>query len=222
MVPLIVSTGFLDGLNPCAFAVLLFFIAFLFTIKRTKRSVWKMGIVYIFAIFLAYLLIGLGLLKAFIFSGAPHLMAKIGAYLLIILGLINLSNFLLPKNKKIKLGVPGFSKKYIKSWLYRATLPAAFISGFLVGLCTFPCSGGMYVAIIGLLAAKTTYVQGLIYLIIYNIFFVVPLLIILIAASSKKMSENIMKWESSQSKLIKLILGVIMILLGLAILYWFI
>ncbi|RME54932.1 hypothetical protein D6777_02210, partial [Candidatus Woesearchaeota archaeon] len=222
MLPLIVVTGFLDGLNPCAFAVLLFFIAFLFTIRKTKRNVLAMGLVYIFAIFIAYFLIGLGLLKAFIFTGAPHLMARIGAYLLIILGLINVANFLLPNKSKIRLGVPAFSKKYIKLWIYRATLPAAFVAGFLVGLCTFPCSGGMYVAIIGLLSAKTTMLQGLIYLVIYNILFVVPLVIILLATSSKRMADKINKWEESEKKHMKLILGVVMIALGLAILFWFI
>jgi len=220
ILPLIISTGFLDGINPCAFAVLLFFIAFLYTIRKTKTNVWKMGIAYILAIFIAYFLIGLGLMKAFIFTGSPHLMAKISAYLLIGLGILSLANFILPK--KVNLGVPKFSKHYLKIWMYKATIPAALIVGFLVGLCTFPCSGGMYVAIIGLLAAKTTYNQGLVYLVIYNIMFVMPLVIILLTASSKKATDKIARWESSQSKVIKLVSGVIMIALGLAILFWFI
>ncbi len=60
MLPLITTTGFLDGLNPCAFAVLLFFIAYLFTIRKTRASIWKMGLVYISAIYLVYLGIGVG------------------------------------------------------------------------------------------------------------------------------------------------------------------
>jgi len=221
MLPLILSTGFLDGINPCALAVLLFFIAFLYTIHRTKANILKMGITYILAIFLAYFLIGLGLIKAFVFTGYPHLIAKIGAYLLIMLGIINISNFLLP-NHSINLGIPAFSKKYLKQWMYKSTIPAAFVMGFLVGLCTFPCSGGMYVAIVGLLAANTTYLQGMFYLIVYNIMFVMPLVIILVATSSKRATNRISKWEQSQSKVLKLVLGVIMIALGLAIIFWFV
>ena len=220
MLPLILSTGFVDGINPCAFAVLLFFIAFLYTIKRTKASIWKMGVTYIIAIFLAYFLIGIGLMKAFIFTGAPHLMARISAYLLIFLGLVNLYNHF--SRHKIKLGVPGFSKEFIKRWMYEATIPAAFVVGFLVGLCTFPCSGGMYVAIIGLLAASSTYVEGLAYLVIYNVMFVMPLVIILLFASSKRMTDKLDKWERSKSGLIRLISGIIMLAVGLAILWWFI
>ncbi len=221
MLPLIVSTGFLDGINPCAFAVLLFFIAFLYTIHKTKASIWKMGVTYIFAIFLAYFLIGIGLMKALIFTGAPHLMAMIAAYLVIFLGLVHVYNFYFPK-KKINWGIPSFSKKYIKHWMYRATIPATFVVGFLVGLCTFPCSGGMYVAVVGLLATKATYLQGLTYLVIYNIFFVMPLIIMLLFASSKRMTEKISKWERSESRLIKLISGLVMIALGIIILVWFI
>ncbi len=221
MLPLIISTGFLDGINPCAFAVLLFFLAFLYTMHRTKASIWKMGATYIFAIFLAYFLIGLGLMKAFIFTGSPHLMAKISAYLLLGLGIINFYGYIVP-NTKIKLGIPSFSKKYLQNWIYKATIPAAFIVGFLVGLCTFPCSGGMYVAVVGLLAVKATYIQGLTYLVIYNIFFVTPLIIMLLLASNEKTTEKLSIWERSESKIVKLISGIVMIALGLIILIWFV
>jgi cytochrome c biogenesis protein CcdA len=221
MLPLILSTGFLDGINPCAFAVLLFFIAFLYTIHKTKASIVRMGVTYISAIFLAYFLIGIGLVKAFIFTGAPHLMAKISAYLLIVLGILNLANFVLP-NMKFKLGIPSFTKEYLQKWMHKATIPAAFVLGFLVGLCTFPCSGGIYVAIVGLLAAKTTYMKGMLYLVAYNIMFVMPLVIILIAASSKGMTDRLSRWERSHSKIVKLVSGIVMIALALAILIWFI
>lgn len=222
MLPLIITSGFLDGINPCAFAVLLFFITFLYTIHKRKANIIAMGIAYIFAIFIAYFLIGLGLIKAFIFTGSPHLMAKIGAYLMIILGAVVIANHFMPKGKNINLGIPTFSKKYFQKWIYKATVPSALVAGFLVGLCTFPCSGGIYVAVVGLLAAKTTYVQGMTYLIIYNIMFVMPLVFILVAASSKMMTERISKWERSESRVIKLISGIVMIFLGLIILFWFI
>lgn len=221
MLPLILSTGFLDGINPCAFAVLLFFIAFLYTIQRTKTHILQMGIAYIFSIFLAYFLIGIGLVKAFIFTGHPHLMAVISAWIMIVLGGINIGNILIP-GMNINLGIPSFSKDYLKQWMYKATIPTTFVLGFLVGLCTFPCSGGMYVAVVGLLATKTSFTQGMIYLILYNIMFVMPLVLILAVASNKRATDRITKWEQSKSKLMKLSSGIIMILLGLAFLLWFI
>ncbi|MDP3980386.1 MAG: hypothetical protein Q8Q33_03110, partial [Chlamydiota bacterium] len=177
MLPLVISTGFLDGINPCAIAVLLLFIAFLYTIRKTKTHILKMGASYILAIYLAYFLIGIGLVKAIVLTGYPHFAATLGAYLLIALGILNISSYLFA-NMKFEIGIPSFSKEYLKQWMYRATVPATFILGFLVGLCTFPCSGGMYVAIVGLLAAKADYTQGLVYLMVYNFMFVLPLVII--------------------------------------------
>ncbi len=220
LLPTILISGFLDGINPCAFAVLLFFIAFLFSLKRTKAAIWRMGIVYTSAIYLAYLLIGFGITKAILFTDSPHFMAKLGAWLVIILGGINLVNHFFPKFP-LKLRIPQASKETIKYWVYKATLPAAFVLGFLVGLCTFPCSGGIYVAIIGLLVAKTTYWTGVGYLLLYNLMFVVPLIIILVLSSNKYAVEKLTTWEQSESKAMRILSAAVMIGLGAVILVWF-
>ena len=220
LLPVVLVSGFLDGINPCAFAVLLFFIAFLFSLKKTRGSIWKMGLVYIGAIYLAYFLIGLGITKALLFANAPHFMAELGAWLVIILGVINLLGILFP-SFPIKLKIPAASKETLQNWMHKATLPAAFVLGFLVGLCTFPCSGGIYVAIIGLLAARTTYFTGLGFLILYNIMFVVPLFIILLLSSNKYAVEKLARLEQTESKHMKLISAFTMIALGAIILVFF-
>lgn len=220
LLPIVLGSAFLDGINPCAFAVLLFFIAFLFSIKRTRAGIWKMGAVYIFAIFLAYFLIGLGLLKAVMFSNSPHFMAQLGAWLVIGLGTINIVNHFFPRFP-VKLRIPHASKDAIKRWTHKATLPAAFVLGFLVGLCTFPCSGGIYVAIIGLLASQTTYWGGLGYLVFYNVMFVMPLVVILLLAANKYAVNKITAWEQSESRRLKLLSAGTMIALGIVILVWF-
>lgn len=217
---IITSSAFLDGLNPCAFAVLLFFIGFLFTIKKTKAKIWKMGLVYIGAIYLAYLLIGLGIAQAIIISGAPHLMAKVGAYLVIGLGVIQLLGVAFP-SFPMKLRIPLDTKATLEKWMYKATLPASFIGGFLVGLCTFPCSGGIYVAIIGMLTAQSTAMEGTFWMLWYNLIFVSPLIILLLLASNNKTTEKLQKWEQAESMHMKLLIGVFMIALGAIILIFF-
>jgi cytochrome c biogenesis protein CcdA len=221
LLPTVLISGFLDGLNPCAFAVLLLFIAFLFSIKRGKADVLKMGIIYISAIYLAYLLIGFGILKAVMFSNAPHFMAKLGSWLVIILGLINIINHFAPKFP-IKLGIPHVSKDAIQTWMRKATLPAAFVMGFLVGLCTFPCSGGIYVAIIGLLALKTTYWVGVGYMLVYNLMFIAPLIILLALSSNPYTLIKMGEWQKKHRKAEKLIMGLTMIALGVIIIIFFI
>lgn len=220
LLPIVLVSGFLDGINPCAFAVLLFFVSFLFTLKRTRKDIFKTGAVYIFAIFLAYFAIGLGLVGTIMFIDSPHAMAKIGAWLVIILGIINVIGILFP-NFPIKLRIPHVAKGTIKEYVHKATLPSAFILGFFVGLCTFPCSGGIYVAIIGLLVSQTTYATGIAYLILYNIMFIAPLILILLALSNKRALETFSKYEQSKVPQIKIMGAGAMIVLGLAILIWF-
>jgi cytochrome c biogenesis protein CcdA len=137
LLPLVLVTGFLDGLNPCAFAVLLFFIAFLFTIRRTTASMWAMGTIYIAAIYLAYFLIGLGLMQAAVFTNRHHLMARIGAWLVIGLGLINVKDYVFPQ-LPIHLRIPTIAHGPIQDWLKRATFPTAAVGGFLLGYAPSP------------------------------------------------------------------------------------
>lgn len=218
---LITGSAFLDGLNPCAFAVLLFFIAFLFSIKRTRAGIWKMGLTYVFGIYLAYLLIGLGIAQAIVISGSPHLMAYIGAYLVIGLGAIQLLGIIFPAFP-IKLRIPVNTKATVEKWIFKATTPAAFIGGFIVGLCTFPCSGGIYVAIISMLSASQTYGQGIAWMVWYNVIFVTPLLIMLALAGNPKTTERLQKWERGEAVTEKIIVGISMIAVGVIILLFFV
>ncbi len=217
----VLVTGFLDGINPCAFAVLLFFIVFLFTIKKTRQSIVWMGITYISAIYITYFLIGLGFLKAFTIGNSPHLMAKVGAILVILLGTIHLKDHFFP-NLPITLRVPKVGENAIVNWAYKATFPATFVLGVLVGLCTFPCSGGIYVAVIGLLQSKMHFLQGLGYLMLYNLMFVLPLVFILAAASSKVVTGRLLHWERTRKGAMHFFSGVTMISLGVVILVWFV
>jgi hypothetical protein len=60
----IVFAGLIDGINPCAFSVIVFFITFLVLQKYRKREIVATGICFIFAVFATYLLLGLGLFRA--------------------------------------------------------------------------------------------------------------------------------------------------------------
>jgi cytochrome c-type biogenesis protein len=221
LLPAVLTTGLIDGVNPCAIAVLIFFIAFLFTLKRSFKNIFLLGAVYIFVIYLTYLGIGLGLFKAIVISGQPHLMAKVGSWLMIGLGVISLKNYFLPRLPG-SLKIPKFSQATLTYWLRKATLPAVIVAAFLVGLCTFPCSGGIYVAIVGLLAAKTTFIGGFGYLLLYNLMFVVPLVILLLGVANRPVLAKMAGLHQKSERLFNLFFGVIMVLIGIVILLFFI
>lgn len=209
----VLTTGLLAGLHPCTIAVLLFFIAFLFTIRRTRIGIFKVGGAYILGIFLAYLLIGLGLLQAFVVSAEPHFFAKIAGIFVIGLGLLNIVDFF-KKGKLVNLGLPKASLQTIKDLIHKASVPSAFVLGILVGICSFGCTAGIYISILGLLVTRATYMEGLFYLLVYNLLFILPLIFILFIASSRKVVERIETWEQHEKNYIKLIAGLSMIILG--------
>jgi cytochrome c biogenesis protein CcdA len=221
LLPAVVITGLLDSVNPCAFAVILLLIAFLFTIRQSRRRVVQLGLVYIGMIFLVYFAIGLGILRAVSFSSDPHFVARAGSWLLIGLGAINLAEYFFPRFP-IKLHMPAAAGDKTNEWLKKATFPATVGVGFLVGLCTFPCSGGIYVSIITLLNAKTTLGWGVGYLALYNVLFVLPLLAILAAAGNRVAAKRWATWEREHSRLIRLGYGLIMVALGAVMLLWLI
>lgn len=61
---LIPAAGLLDGVNPCAFATIIFLLSYLQVTRKTPREIAQIGIAYILGVFTAYFVIGLGLLKA--------------------------------------------------------------------------------------------------------------------------------------------------------------
>lgn len=213
LLPLIVAAALVDSMNPCAFSVLVLTITFLFSIGKLRSDVLKIGGLYIAGIFVAYTLIGIGILQALSFFNIPHFMGKVGATLLILTGVINLINGFFPKFP-IKLKIPDAAHHTMARLLERGSAPLVFLLGAFVGVCEFPCTGGPYLAALGLLHDQATYVSGLSYLLLYNLIFVVPLIVILAIAPNPALLERVRAWQKSERSVMRWAGGAAMILLG--------
>ncbi|MAT42731.1 MAG: hypothetical protein CL609_10340 [Anaerolineaceae bacterium] len=218
ILPAVLFTGLVDGINPCAMAILLFFVTFLFTIRKRRAAIARMGMIYIACVYIVYFLVGLGLLRATTLVQG-HWLGQLGAALLLLFGLTNLFGALFPKFP-IRLEIPEIGKDGLKKWMYRATIPATIVLGTLMGLESFPCSGGPYVAILGLLSSQAGFWEGFGYLALYNLMFILPLIIILALALNPIMGAKIQAWERASSHKVRGITGGIMALIGLALLIW--
>ena len=139
--PMITGTALLDSVNPCAFSVLLITIAFLFSLGQTRKKILLVGGAYIFGIFLTYVFIGLGILRALTLFNIPHFMGKVGAVLLVGWGLLEIVNVAFP-GFPIRLKIPKAADGAIAKLINKVSYPAAVILGIFVGLTEFPCAGG--------------------------------------------------------------------------------
>ncbi len=218
LLPLVIFSSLLDSVHPCSFSILLITIAFLFGMQMTRKKILQVGGVYIAGIFASYFLIGLGILKVLHLFNTPHFMGKLGAFLLIGFGILNLLNYFFPKFP-IKLKIPNAAHGAMGKLIDKGTMPAAFGLGLLVGICQFPCMGGPYLMVIGLLRDQVTYAAGFGYLVLYNFILTLPLAIVLFIAADKVLVEKVQEWKIKQMGGVKLWAGIAMIIIGFLIFF---
>lgn len=223
--PTVIGAAAIDGINPCAFTVLLLFItAMLATLQAGEGSVnavrvrlFGMGSIYIAAIFLTYLALGVGVLKSLDFFTRQHAPARIGALLAILFGLWMLKDYFLP-DLGWRLQAPGKVGEIARQSARKATIPTLIGGGFLIGLCTVPCSGAVYLAVLSLLALQPSALIGYGYLVLYNLVFVLPLVVILATASARPTLNRLAHWNLHHKEWVRLALGSGVVAMGLAVL----
>lgn len=213
LLPLVLVAALIDSINPCAFSILIVTIAFLFSVGKQRSSVVELGSVYILGIFVVYALIGLGLLQAMHLFHTPHFMGKVGAALLLLLGIVALAKHFVPA-LPVRLGIPAAAHARMADLMGKASLPSAFGLGVLVGLCEFPCTGGPYLMVLGLLHDQATLGIGLGYLLVYNVVFVLPLVVLLLIASDRALYAKVQAWKKQENRTMRLASGVAMIALA--------
>ena len=223
--PTVIVAAAVDGINPCAFTVLLLFItAMLATMQAGEQSlrairarIFSLGGIYIAAVFLTYLGLGVGLLKSLDFFTREHLPARFGALAAILFGLWMLKDFFLP-DLGWRLQAPSQVGTMARQMAKKATVPALIVGGFLIGLCTVPCSGAVYLGVLSLLALQPSALLGYGYLVLYNLIFVLPLVVILIAASARPTLNRLAHWNIHHKEWVRLALGGGVVTMGLLIL----
>jgi len=218
LLPLVFFSALLDSVHPCSFSILLVTIAFLLGLQMTRKKILQIGGSYVAGIFGAYLFIGLGLLKVLHLFNTPHFMGKLGATILIVFGVINIINQFFPKFP-IKLKIPAVAHTAMGRLMEKTSLLAAFGLGLLVGICQFPCMGGPYLMVIGLLRDQVTYFKGLGYLLLYNFILIAPLVAVLWFAADRILLEKIQSWKREKTTNLKLWAGLVMIIIGTLIFF---
>jgi len=195
--------GFLDGLNPCAFTTIVFFISFLAFVGYRKREMILAGSFFTIAVFIAYFLIGLGIFKFLrsmaAFSYMAFVINIIIGSLAFVLGILSIVDYFkfrkthdakasilqLPKSIKNRIhSIIGVDFRQDKKSSRKALLKiawVAFTSGFAVSILESICTGQVYLPTIAyVLRMPDKYMSALSYLLVYNVAFIVPLVIVFI------------------------------------------
>lgn len=217
--PAVVVGGLLDGINPCAFSVLLSFVAvILSSVALTGGSprVWRIGGIYVFGMFLTYLLLGLGLIGVIGVLVRTHLAVRVIGVVVVALGVWTVKDGLLPgvgpplAMSKAAYGLVRKAMAWSGPW-------GALAAGGLVGLCAVPCSGAIYVGILALIAAAPLWTR-LGWLLLYNLMFIAPLLALLALVANRRSLNRVAHWTVHRREATKVAMGGATVVLGFVIL----
>jgi cytochrome c biogenesis protein CcdA len=238
----IMLAGSIDGINPCAFTVIVFFVAFLTAQKYRKREVVAVGLSFILAVFLAYFLMGLGAFRVlyafkgiFIVKKIVYGLSALMCFILFIFSLYDIFKFKKTGNtEEMTLRLPDRVKVLIHRVIgryYRKTgeepadrgargvvwlVLSAISCGFLVSALEAVCTGQLYLPTIAfVLKTSSQKAQALFYLVMYNIMFTIPLLLIFILALLGVSSGRFAQFLRRNLVAVKALLAVVFLALGI-------
>lgn len=221
MTALVIINGLVDSFNPCAIGVLIFYLVLILSLKVKRKIFITFGLFYILATFVTYFLIGLGILRVIHLFGVHNFFGWLAAILILALGLFNLKEFFIPA-WKIPFLSAFFNRCRVPNWKPEFTIVSAIALGFLIGICEFPCSGGIYLATVSLLATKATFWRGVTYLFLYNLMFILPLVVLFLSTGNKYVFQFFQNLHKSTFRYVKLIMGLSMLASGILLVIWLI
>ena len=215
-IPILVGAAIIDSINPCAFGVLIFLLAYLFKVFHSRRAVLLHGLTYISGVFITYLIAGLLLLPVISQLGRISAGAYIGiGVILIIFGLLEIKDFFF-YGKGPSLGILPSAGRRIEMLVRHITgrISTSFFLGVFVALVELPCTGAVYLGVLALVSLAGLTANNFLLLVIYNLLFVLPLVIILFLIHRGGQTEKLEMWREKYRGHMRLAIGLLLIALG--------
>jgi MFS family permease len=208
----------MDAFNPCAFFVLLFLLSMMVH-SRSRGRMALIGGIFVFFSGAIYFLFMAAWLNLFIYLGELRLITLIAGLIAIVIASINIKDFFWFK-RGLSLSISDDQKPKLFDRIRRllrldsivtvivATVVLAIVANSYELLCTagFPM---VYTRILTLNALSTE--SYYLYLLLYNLIYILPLLTIVILFTIKLGSR---KLSEQEGMVLKLLSGVMMLMLG--------
>ncbi|MFH1394133.1 MAG: hypothetical protein ABIH29_04600 [Candidatus Micrarchaeota archaeon] len=215
---ILITAAAVDSVNPCTIAVMTMLLGVIMA-SGGKRKVLPAAITFIGIIFISYFLMGLGILQAVADTGLVNLFLGFVTVMALVLAILEIKAYLQYTPGMLSVEIPMFVRPFMKKAIANATsLPAVALAALICSLVLLPCSSGPYLMVLSMLAKSVT-LQGLFYLIIYNLVFIFPMLAIAAMVYFGKISvDEIGQFREQNIQKLHLIAGLIFILLFLMLL----
>lgn len=211
-----------DSINPCAFAVMFILLSSILKTQKSRKKVLLAWFLFVLAVFISYMAMWIGLYNALSTTNSVFYLKLFVWILWILIWLANLKDYLWYW-KYFKMEVPDSWRPKMWSILKKVASPFwAFVVWFLISLFLLPCTSGPYFMILWYLASESTTINlwWYFYITIYNLIFILPMVIIaiLVAFWFKNISE-LKEYKALNVERMHLITWVIMLLIWIYILF---
>lgn len=224
----VVVAGLIDGINPCAFATLIFFVSYLTLSGRRGKEVLFVGGAFALGVFLAYLAVGLGLYQLLeklgdtldVVAKIVYLVTGIFCIVLAVLSFIDYHKARHGEIDDMMLKLPEPLRKRINATIRKGRKTSnyvfgSFVAGILVSFLELACTGQVYLpTIIFVSSIPELRVQALFYLVLYNLMFILPLVVIFVLVYFGTTSKELTGFLQKRAALVKFAMGLVFIALG--------
>lgn len=210
----VIVTALVDSINPCAIGVLIMLISLMLAVKQSKSRMFLLGLLYIGTVGVVYFIAGLGLMR-FLHSiplVVTMVLSVVAAVVLATGGLIEIKDYFW-YGKGISLRIPARAIKTIHKMSRKITIIGILFLGFFVAAVELPCTGGPYLAII-LLLSQNFDMTAVLLLALYNLVFILPLIVITAIVLLGGKIYNIKRWKIKYRGYMRLVIGIMLIFLA--------
>jgi cytochrome c biogenesis protein CcdA len=221
----ITSLAFADAVNPCVIAILaIVLITILIQNPEKRKRVLYAGLAFVGAVYIGYLIYGFIIIQ--IFKTFSERIETFSFYLYrglaifaMLLGALNVKDYFMYRPGGILTEMPMFLRPHARLLVKRMTSPSgAFFIGVFVTIFLLPCTIGPYVIASGMLA-EIGFAKAFLWLLYYNLIFVIPMLIIVgLVYFGYTEIEDVSGWKERNIKRLHLIAGLLLFFVGLSLL----
>ena len=225
--------GLVDGVNPCAFTTLLFFMSYLGLRGGSRRRMAFAGLTFAAGVFLAYFMLGLGLVNTLRMGN--RLAGLRLALKLVVTGLTALfcilsirdvhhlmhghrtgqsTDIALKLPEILRLRIDAAIRKGMKSKVFYLGL---FGTGVVVSILELACTGQVYFPAISFMVQSDASWLGIGSLVLYNFAFITPLLVILVLVLLGLRQEALRNYFVKHLVFTKLALAAVFALLAFSV-----
>jgi len=228
----VAAGGLVDGVNPCAFATLVFLVCCLTGVKENRKMILLVGGSFTAGVYVAYFCTGAGLSEALLRLDVLPVISSVVTWALIVavfalagLSLWDFVTALRGKAREMTLKLPHKLRMRINALIARkmrarSLVPAALGLGVIVSLMEFVCTGQVYLPLIRhMTTVSASRARAFFLLGVYNFAFVVPLVVIFLAVFFGLNSERLLATFRRHVSTSKLLLAVFFLALGALMVY---